>query len=346
MTDPDRLGHLSEVHRQSIRNIEDALRRVVALQSEDILTESGVEQQRRPRFQQVFTLCQELARALQNRPLYVLGAESLDHLTNRFVTFAEASQELAASVPADRSAQQVKPARLERWEKAANELIDQVSNSAFPLAFVDPSDDIKADLVRSHTQMKQLLAETEEGKKRLDNLLTSAEDLVRNAAVASQAAGFANAVETKSKSWLAVTGITAGLVIVLAGIFLCQQFSDSPPGLIDQVHLDFLKLRAIQLALPKLVLMSVLLSAAIWAGKIYRANRHLAEVNRHRANALYLYERLMNSTEDPQAKHAILTHALHAIFTPLPTGFVQQDGDLSGGAKAIEFVQDLSRGKM
>lgn len=130
----------------------------------------------------------------------------------------------------------------------------------------------------------------------------------------------ADRYEESAKPWLLATVITAGLTLLFA------------IGLIARAHWVLPNLSAsqsIQLAIPKLFLFSILVSATIWCGKTYRSNRHNAVVNRHRQNALATFQAFVEATGDDATKNAVLIQATQSIFAPQQTGYVQGEADVA-----------------
>jgi hypothetical protein len=97
----------------------------------------------------------------------------------------------------------------------------------------------------------------------------------------------------------------------------------------------------IQLALAKLIIFSILFSAVVWTGKMYRAHRHNAVINRHRLNALSTFEAFVKGTDDPQIRSAVLLQATQCIFGSQSTGYIAGDGE-TDGPQVLEIFRSVT----
>lgn len=103
---------------------------------------------------------------------------------------------------------------------------------------------------------------------------------------------------------------------------------------------------AVQLALAKLIAFSLLFSAVLWAGRIYRAHRHNYVVNKHRQNALSTFEAFAKATEgDTATKNAVLLQATQCIFSPQTTGYLSQEKESEGSTQILEVIRGVASGK-
>lgn len=100
----------------------------------------------------------------------------------------------------------------------------------------------------------------------------------------------------------------------------------------------------IQLAVAKLIVFSVLFSAVVWTGKMYRAHRHNYVINRHRLNALSTFEAFAKATDDQQIKNAVLLQATQCIFGPQPTGYISGENESEGYPQILEIVRGMGAG--
>src|SRR5882724_4341617 len=84
---------------------------------------------------------------------------------------------------------------------------------------------------------------------------------------------------------------------------------------------DYTPAQSVQLVIAKIIIFSVLLSATLWAGRIYRATRHNQVVNKHRQNALSTFETFTKAASDDATKSAVLLQATNCIFSPQQSGY-------------------------
>lgn len=90
----------------------------------------------------------------------------------------------------------------------------------------------------------------------------------------------------------------------------------------------------------KLVVLAVLLSATIWCGRNYKALKHLATVNRHRALSIQTLQAFSAAASDVQVKDAVLLEATRAVFGNVPTGYIS-DGGGDGDLKIVEVARSI-----
>ena len=79
--------------------------------------------------------------------------------------------------------------------------------------------------------------------------------------------------------------------------------------------------------MTKIIVISLIYFAAIWASRNYRAHRHLNVVNSHRQNALMTFQTFVKAAgdEDKETKNAVLLEATRCIFSPTSTGYLGGD---------------------
>jgi len=95
-----------------------------------------------------------------------------------------------------------------------------------------------------------------------------------------------------------------------------------------------------------LAIMGMLLTSALWCGKIYRALRHQSAVNRHRYLSLQTFEAFISAATDPSIKDAVLMEATKTIFTHVQTGYLEAGRDGSGqDSKTIEILRSSGSGR-
>ncbi len=101
----------------------------------------------------------------------------------------------------------------------------------------------------------------------------------------------------------------------------------------------------IQLAIAKLIMFSILFSAVLWAGRIYRAHRHNYVVDKHRQNALSTFEAFAKVAEDAPTKNAVLLQATQCIFGPQSTGYLSQEKESEGPTQILEIFRGATSAK-
>jgi hypothetical protein len=159
-----------------------------------------------------------------------------------------------------------------------------------------------------------------------------------------------------ASSWLAATLLLAAIASFAAGwnFYKAESLIKDAIAEKSDVHKtaptdtkpDGLVGLEIQLTVAKVIILSILLSAAIWTGRVYKAHRHNFIINRHRRNALSTFQTFATGTADPQTKNAVLLQATTCIFGPQNTGYISQEKEAEGYPQILEIVRGVgSSGK-
>lgn len=178
------------------------------------------------------------------------------------------------------------------------------------------------------------LEEFKQKKGELDSITQIARDTAAQAGVAHHAAVFKEVAEdhTKaSKRWLiaAATLIAITISVALTILYFFPTFGDLKEAAI------------IQRIITKLIILSSLYYAALWAAKNYRTHRHLSVLNLHRHNALRTFEAFVKAaSKDDQTKNAVLLETTRSIFAPANTGYIGGDEE-STNNRIIEIFKSV-----
>lgn len=190
---------------------------------------------------------------------------------------------------------------------------------------------------------KQLASEFQTEKGKILAEMQGALDRVRQAAaeagVAQHAIHFRSEAEYHKRQalwWLLATGAFALATIAYALYSLGPQLNDLSATALP---------RAVQLIVPRLVVIFVLTFGFVWSAKNFSASRHNFVVNRHRQNALSSFETFVKGTADPQTKEAVLLHATQSIFAPQDSGFVRTEIAANPSGQIVEIIRGMSGGK-
>jgi hypothetical protein len=162
-------------------------------------------------------------------------------------------------------------------------------------------------------------------------------DAARNASAGAGAAVFtkdfekeSSAQRSASKPWLFTT---AALGICSVAVAILTWFW-TQPGL-DQGQIW-------QKISSKVIVLSVLITATLWCGRIYKALMHQATVNKHRALGLLTFQAFRQSAVAEETKDAVLKEACRAIFQLSPTGYIPESGGADSDTRIVEFVRAFS----
>ena len=158
------------------------------------------------------------------------------------------------------------------------------------------------------------------------------EDIIVKAREASAAAGAAvftrdfqvaaEKLERDATFWIKVTFGAAVLTLLIAGAMWFWVQSGDQGEIIQKLS-------------TKLVILAVLLTGTIWCGRNYKALKHQATINRHRALSLQTLQAFSAAAADSQTKDAVLLEATRAVFGSVPTGYI----DSSGGDSDLKIVE-------
>lgn len=190
---------------------------------------------------------------------------------------------------------------------------------------------------------KQLAADFRTEKEKILAEMQGALERVRQAAaeagVAQHAIHFKDEAEYHKKqslNWLLATVAFALATIFYALWSLGPQLNDLTATTVP---------RAIQLIVPRLVVIFVLTFGLVWSARNFAASRHNFVVNRHRQNALSSFETFVKGTGDPQTKDAVLLQATQSIFAPQESGFVRGENAPHPGSQIVEVVRGVTGAK-
>jgi|SRR5579862_232852 len=303
----------------------------------DLSFASGV-----PYFQRMLKLFKDLSdSSLESVPFPVLQqlASLADQARQRFKRIREFSIQTNPSNPT----------------AARDNLINEVRNS-YDEAFQSVSpviaysvrkgtdfEKLELDARQSVDEIKKILADERTAQAGAVAEITSTLEKVRRAAqevgVAQHAIHFrdeAKASADSASTWLVITAILAGLTLLFGLGSLAFIIIKTP---------DYTPSQSVQLAIAKLIIFSVLLSATVWSGRTYRATRHNYVVNKHRQNALSTFETFAKAAVDEATKSAVLVQATTCIFSAQQTGYIAQEEPEGGFPHILEIVRKAAEGK-
>ena len=181
--------------------------------------------------------------------------------------------------------------------------------------------DISENISKLSKAITQANAVLDTTKKDIERKTTEIDGIITKAREASAGAGAAvftqdflkesTTLEEKAIPWLRAAAIFGVATIIIAVV----TWFWTPAGL-DQGQI-------LQKVASKLVALSILLTATIWCGRIYKALRHQAAINKHRALSLQTFQAFSSASPDPQTKSAVLIETTRSIFALRDTGFIE-----------------------
>ena len=202
---------------------------------------------------------------------------------------------------------------------------------------------LEEDALEQAARVEQIGAEVQ---SKGQEIVTEAQDVldqVRRAAqevgVAKHAVHFkneANQHKTAAGKWLMavfwLAGATALLTLINVGYYAIRP-------------VDLTTSQTIQLAVAKVILFSLLFSALVWSGRVYRSHQHNFVVNQHRQNALTSFETFAKSANDDQTKSAVLLQATNCIFSTQPSGYADSPTEATNSPRIMEIIRNMTPGE-
>jgi len=172
--------------------------------------------------------------------------------------------------------------------------------------------------------------------KEIDEIIRAAREASATVGVGhftSDFSGHASTLEGQAKTWLRVTG---GLgVASLAAAALSFFAMPLPDGASTA--------KVVQYMTSKLVFLGVLVTATIWCGRIYKATKHQATVNLHRANALKTFQAFVKAASEDSTRDAVLLETTRSIFALTPSGYLDAtESTPDAGGKVVEVVKAVA----
>lgn len=187
------------------------------------------------------------------------------------------------------------------------------------------------------TLLEEAKTEFDSKKGEIDQILIATREAAASAGVAvftEEFAAEARMLRKTSRYWLIATvlfTIAVGGVAIWTWVFPINETS---------------KVFLWQMLSSKLILISVLLTAALWCGRIYKALLHQSAVNRQKALGLKTFQAFTQAASDTQTKDAVLRATTHSIFAQMLTGYIDNKGATQeGDSKIIEIARAISLDK-
>ena len=172
-------------------------------------------------------------------------------------------------------------------------------------------------------------------KKEIDNIITKAREASASAGAAVFTQDFdreATKLSGNATKWLIATAVLGSITLVIAGLtwFWTQTGLDT-----GQIW---------QKVASKFIVLSILLTATLWCGKIYKALMHQSAINRHRALSLQTFQAFSSAASDVQTKDAVLLETTRSIFSQCMTGYVDSASTATDSdARVIEIVKSIAQ---
>lgn len=185
----------------------------------------------------------------------------------------------------------------------------------------------QGDVAKNIKQLRSTISEVEQKAnvallnieqkgKEVDKIVMRTREASADAGVAVFTEDFQHEAESTRRTamkWLWVTACLAALTLTVP--VLAYLFEDC---LIVDKSSILLKLAS------KVVVISVLFTATLWCGRLYKSLRHLSIVNRHRAIGLKTFRAFSAAASDAATKNAVLMETTRSIFANGNTGLIHE----------------------
>lgn len=172
-------------------------------------------------------------------------------------------------------------------------------------------------------------------RKEIDEIITAA----RSASASAGAAVFTQDFDKESTElsngagkWLVAAMVGLGITILTAIGFWIYAHNMG----------ELSTSQIVQESIAKVIILSMLITASAWCGRNYKAHKHLATVNRHRALSLRTLKAFSVAASDDQTKNAVLLEATRAVFSAGNSGYLEGGGGSDDNPmKIIEIAKSI-----
>jgi hypothetical protein len=195
------------------------------------------------------------------------------------------------------------------------------------------------ELTSSAAQASQLVVATKNEcsakSEEIGKIIIAAREAAASVGVAHFTADFnaeSESLESNAGVWLKATGGSAALTLFIAlGLVFVPINSDATVA------------QTLQLFTSKVVILGLLFTATIWCGRLYKAAKHQAVINKHRANALRTFQAFTKAASDDGMRDAVLLETTKSIFAITQSGYLENETAPESGAKVVEVIRNVSQ---
>lgn len=98
----------------------------------------------------------------------------------------------------------------------------------------------------------------------------------------------------------------------------------------------------IRKSITKVFILTILTSCVVFLMKLYRTNRNLSIIYKHKADAISTFQEFVNNAKDSATKDFVLQETTRAIFNLPNTGLVENDRlPIESGSKIFEIIKNI-----
>jgi hypothetical protein len=284
---------------------------------------------------------QDMLRHFDMLPVELVPDQEMGELVQAAIQTQSVLEQISKfSIAEGENPTQARDSLAQQLKTAAEELYRQGHNWIPYLAYQ------KGDIQRNIEQLSQTVkeanalvdetkSEIEAKNSEINSIIDAAREASASVGVAHFTGDFSGEASELSKvarNWLAVTGILAA--ITFGAAWLMINFGISAEATTAQI---------IQHVTSKLVMLGLLFTATIWAGRVYKATMHQTAVNKHRANALKTFQAFVKAADDAGTRDAVLMETTRSIFTLTSSGYLDESSvSQNSGVKVVEIVKSTS----
>ncbi len=209
-------------------------------------------------------------------------------------------------------------------------LVDSVKHS-FHLISLMASE--IGDSLGEASQIEKIAQHCEQRKKEIDEAVKAASRAAGAAGVGAFDDSFSKFAEDQASEALLWTVAVAALVVC---VLVLGVSSENIFVLKDK---DWPSV--VQTISSKIVSLGVLVWLLIFCARMVRSARHQSAVNFHRANSLKSFQAFVVAADSDELKDAILAEAAKCIFSPVGTGYL--DNETSASYGSLPIVADFAK---
>lgn len=177
-------------------------------------------------------------------------------------------------------------------------------------------------------------ADIEAKNKEIEKIITQAREASASAGAAVFTQDFLQEAKDQNEAankWLIAASVFAIITLISAFFMWAYPESKLTPAEITQ------KLGT------KIAILAILFTVTVWCGRIYKALRHQASINKHRGLSLKTFQAFSAAAAEASTKDAVLMETTRAIFAVGATGFLDgKAGRDDSSTRMIEIVQSPS----
>jgi len=285
-----------------------------------------------------FRMISWLSRQIKDLPIEHIPQQDIEQAIVDFQEINSSLSEIIEFKSDDESSMDLmqREQREQILERLRNQIRKPISGigKILPLLFLQ-SEEYKILLQQMQGHNKEMVNLFEKAEKDFDEIRRVSRVAAGKAGAAAFTKEFSHeteCLEKRARNWLWPTVSSTGLALLMPILSIF--------GIIPHVPVNT-GWEAVYVLGGRLILISVFIYAAVWSGRIYLANKHLASVNKHRAISLQTLQAFHHAAEDATAKDAVVLEAARAVYENVPSGYI---GRSSSGHGTTSRIVEIIKG--